>query len=102
MDAANIVHAGLVPRSRITSSEPNRALAVICFEFLRARGATLDDDFKKLDWGVPDERKPTLTNEEAMIIAVSTVATALENIAFQIHQMIGPVQGIADKRERDW
>jgi hypothetical protein len=50
---------------------------------------TLDDDFKKLDWGVPDERKPTLTNEEAMIVAVSTVATALENIAFQIHQMIG-------------
>ncbi len=62
---------------------------------------TLDDNFKKLDWGVPDERKTTLTNEEAMIVAVSTVATALENIAFQIHQMIGPVQEIADKRKRD-
>ncbi len=47
---------------------------------------TLDDNFKKLDWGVPDERKTTLTNEEAMIVAVSTVATALENIAFQTHQ----------------
>ncbi|HYT06451.1 MAG TPA: hypothetical protein VEL77_02280 [Rugosimonospora sp.] len=62
---------------------------------------TLDDNFKKLDWGVPDERKTTLTNEEAMIVAVSTVATALENIAFQIHQMIGPVPEIADKRKRD-
>ena len=62
---------------------------------------TLDDEFKRLDWGVPDGRKPTLTNEEAMIVAVSTVATALENIAFQIHQMIGPVQEIADKRDRD-
>jgi hypothetical protein len=62
---------------------------------------TLDDDFKKLDWGVADERKTTLTNEEAMIVAVSTMATALENIAFQIHQMIGPVREIADKRERD-
>jgi len=51
--------------------------------------------------GVPDERKTTLTNEEAMIVAVSTVATALENIAFQIHQMIGPVPEIADKRKRD-
>jgi len=47
---------------------------------------TLDDNFIKLDWGVPDERKTTLTNEEAMIVAVSTVATALENIAFQTHQ----------------
>jgi hypothetical protein len=28
---------------------------------------TLDDEFKRLDWGVPDERKPTLTNEEAMM-----------------------------------
>jgi hypothetical protein len=55
----------------------------------------LDDDHK-LGWGTT-ESKPTLTEQQAMIVAVANMATALENIGLQIHQAIDPLQEIADK-----
>jgi len=55
----------------------------------------LDID-SKLGWGT-DMEKPTLTEQQAMIVAVANMASAMENIAFQINQAIGPMQEIADK-----
>lgn len=52
----------------------------------------LDDDHR-LGWGT-SENKPTLTEQQAMIVAVANMASALENIA----QAIGPLQKIAEKQ----
>lgn len=56
---------------------------------------TLDDDFGKLDWHVSGGQKPPLTEQQAMIVAVASIGSALENIASQIHNALGPLQEIA-------
>jgi hypothetical protein len=38
---------------------------------------------------------PTVTEQQAMVIAVATAARALENIALQLNQALGPLQEIA-------
>ena len=55
----------------------------------------LDDDLK-LGWSTT-ENKPTITEQQAMIVAVASIAAALENIGLQIHQALDPLQEIADK-----
>jgi hypothetical protein len=55
---------------------------------------TLDNDFERLNWG-SDIAKPTGTEQQAMVIAVATAARALENIALQLNQTLGPLQEIA-------
>jgi hypothetical protein len=57
------------------------------------------DDNHKLSWGTT-ESMPTLTEQQAMIVAVANMASALENIALQVHQALGPLQEIADKHDR--
>lgn len=44
---------------------------------------TLDDSFQQLDWHHSGE-KPTLDKEEAMIVAVASVAKAIEFVGYQI------------------
>jgi hypothetical protein len=55
----------------------------------------LDDDLK-LGWSTT-ENKPTITEQQAMIVAVASIAAALENIGLQIHRALDPLQEIADK-----
>lgn len=67
---------------------------------------TLDkDNFNRLDWGNINTGggsadQPTLTNEQAQIVAVASIALALDNIALQLHQALGPLQEIADNLQR--
>lgn len=61
---------------------------------------TLDNDFRRLDWGVPGERMPSLTEQQATIVAVASMASALDNIALQFHNALGPLQEIADRLDR--
>ena len=58
----------------------------------------LDDDHK-LGWSTTTN-KPSLTEQQAMIVAVSNMASALENIASQISQALVPLREIADKHGR--
>ncbi len=48
---------------------------------------TLDDSFQRLDWGQPGGEKPTLTEQQAMIVAVASIASALENVALQLNNI---------------
>lgn len=59
---------------------------------------TLDDDHQRLDWVTPGGGKPTLTEQQAMIVAVASIASALENVVLQLHSMTETLQEIADKR----
>jgi hypothetical protein len=57
---------------------------------------TLDDNFQRLDWRQPGGEKPTLTEGEAMVVAVAGIAAALDNVAFQLNQALEPLQEIAN------
>lgn len=61
---------------------------------------TLDDDFKRLDWRQPHGQKPDLNEQQAMVVAVASIASALDEIAFQLNQAMGPLQEIADNLQR--
>jgi len=43
-----------------------------------------------------DGTPPELTNEQATIIAIASIASALDNVALQLHQALGPLREIAD------
>jgi hypothetical protein len=64
---------------------------------------TLDDEFENLEWQQPGGGKPTLTNEQAMVVAVAGATKAMQNIALQLHQALDPLQEIADalKKQRE-
>jgi len=43
-----------------------------------------------------DGTPPELTNEQATIIAIASIASALDNVALQLRQALGPLREIAD------
>jgi hypothetical protein len=56
-------------------------------------------DFSRLDWG--HGTPPELTNEQATIIAIASIASALDSVALQLHQAVGPLQEIADHLKKN-
>lgn len=60
---------------------------------------------ERLAWGDittgADSGNPLeITKEQAQIVAISNIANALDNVALQLHQALGPLQEIADNLRR--